>query len=200
MADDSEKKARGILKAFDDVLAHPNWEKSVFLRAVAQKIQEIRDRFRQDTNLSDTPEQAHPSSGTVAGRVAEREGQIEVFVSLYCANGTMINNWEKVLQGLHRQVITRPIFEKEEELRELIRAKSNPKNEAYVSAYIPKAAIMKPPSGRQPTDTLGHKLLIIREGTITQNHVNRFVHHSGVYNYHEGKLVKTDEENDLSEA
>lgn len=188
--EDYEKDDRKVLDTLNKAVDKGPWEKTLFLRAIGQKLKDLRDRFRKDMRLDENTEQTQQSPAHLAARVAERSGQVEVFISLYCATGGELPAWEKILSSMGKQVITRPTFRAEKDIRELIRTKINPKNEAYIAVYINKTDLLKPIPGKEPVDALGHQLLIVREGAVKANNITRFMHTSGRYSYRNGKLSR----------
>lgn len=191
--DDNRLEDRKVLESLNDAIQKGPWDKTLFLRAIGQKLQELRDRYSQEMALEQQEKSMSQdmSPAHLAARVAERSGQVEVYVSLYSAEGGDLHGWERLLHTLGKQIISRPIFQSESDVRELIRSKVNKKNEAYVSVYVKKGDIMPPPGGKAPLDALGHKLLVVREGATTAANVTSFKHQSGKYILKDGKLVRT---------
>jgi intracellular multiplication protein IcmQ len=123
-------------------------------------------------------------------RVALRAGQQEVFVSLYSSEGSVLQSWEPIVANLPKQMVSRPIYADEEDIKALIKTKEKKNNEAYVSMYIAQSDILILPSDRTPMDKLGKSLLILKDKSLSLDNINRFVHQSGVYRYVNGKLIK----------
>lgn len=191
LSDDEIKTGRTLLKSINDALKSGPWERSLFLRAIGKKLREIRDRFQANTGLdAGQTEGRVADAGNLARRVAARSGQVEVFISLYNASGSNIKSWEKQLQGLSGSIVTRPIFDREEHVRELIRSRINKKNEAYIVVFIAQTDILEPPGGVSPKDSLGHDLLVVREGAIQAKNITRFFHGSGRYVFKDNKLIR----------
>ena len=126
----------------------------------------------------------------LANRVAERTGQQEVFISLYNADGGNLQKWAKLLQGVSRQVVTRPIYAQEKEICALIRSKLNKKNEAYLAVYIDRDDVIEMAEDKAPKDRLGHHLLVTKDGAIKLENVTRFIHESGQYILKDGQLIR----------
>ena len=97
--------------------------------------------------------------------------------------------WERIVNNLPKQIISRPIYADEENANQLIRSKENKLNEAYVAIYINQSDII-PMGDKTPTDRLGKPLLTLKDKSLSLNNINRFVHVSGVYQYLAGKLIK----------
>lgn len=191
--DDIRLEDKKVLESLNEAIKKGPWDKTLFLRAIGQKLQELRDRYSQDMAFeqSEKAEAKDLSPAHLAARMSERSGQVEIFVSLYSADGGNLHNWERQLHTLGKQIISRPVFQSEDDVRELIRSKINKRNEAYACVYIKKSDIMQPAGGKAPLDALGHTLLVVREGAASPNNITRFIHSSGQYKLKDGKLERT---------
>lgn len=191
----SKKDADAILKSLDEAIAEGPWDESNFLRVIGKKLHELRDEFAAQVNPTDSSKPGMVSH--LANRIALRSGQHEVFVSLYLADGSSISSWERILMNLPKQIISRPIYANEEDIKALIRTKVNKVNEAYVSIYIHQSDILFLSSDKTPLDKLGKPLLTLKNKSISLDNINLFVHQSGVYQYHQGRLVENRASKDL---
>lgn len=178
-----------ILKILNKAIESGPWSKTIYLRGTGKKLKELRDRFRLCLDLTEEEEAALKASGE-KGVVAKAANQIEVFISLYNAAGNEIKNWERLLNSLGNSIITRPILKNEQDVRELIRSKVNKKNEAYVIAYVNTSDIIQVSGSHIPRDTLGHELLMLKNGAIQLENIKRFLHVSGHYLFQDGRLVR----------
>lgn len=199
MKDDNldSEQIKAIREAFDKAINSGPWKESNFLRAMGKRLEKIRDNFLFEVgeNLPGSVE----TSSNLANRVALRSGQQEVYISLYCSNGGQISAWEKVIANLPRQLVSRPIYADEEQIRKRIKSKSTPANEAYVCAYVCKDDIKELPKDKIPHDKLDHPLLTLKDRAISLDDITRFVHMSVTYQYVEGRLVKNSAPENSSE-
>jgi intracellular multiplication protein IcmQ len=88
-------------------------------------------------------------------------------------------------------MISRPIYADEEDIKALLRTKENKANEGYVSMYISQSDILPLQSDKIPVDKLGKPLLTLKDKSLSLDNINRFVHKSGIYQYSQGRLVKS---------
>jgi len=183
----SKQQTEAIIKIMDDLIVQPGWDASGFLRVIGKKLQDIRDSFANQINSS-SAEKAKIISN-LANRVAMRSGQQEIFIALYSAEGEKIQNWERIIMNLPRQVTSRPIYANEEDVIAASRDKENKKNEGYVSFYIRSEDILSL-GDKSPQDKLGKPLLTLKAKSLTLDNMNRFVHSSGTYYYAQGRLVR----------
>ncbi len=187
----TEQQTTDILKALDAILEEGPWEKSNFLRVIGKNLQEIRTNLASQVASLDN-QTALTAAIQEKNRTA-RATQREVFVSLYSTEGANLQVWERILASLPRQMISRPIYENERDIENLIKAKENRINEAYVSIYVEHEDILTVPTDKTPVDKLGKPLLSLKDRCINVNNINRFVHISNVYHYLKGHLLKQDD-------
>lgn len=126
----------------------------------------------------------------MANQLALRSGQQEVYVSLYSSDGTNLQSWERIIANLPRQMISRPIYSDEEQVRALIKSKENKVNEGYVAIYINKTDIIPLSQDKTLYDRLGSPLLTLKDRSLNTENITRFIHTSGQYTYYKGRLTK----------
>lgn len=182
----SPQQIETILNTFDEVLADNTWDKSNFLRVIAKNIREIRDNFEKQAGGQP---KVHADSH-LANRVALRSGQQEIYISLYSADGSNMQSWEKIIHNLPKQTTSRPIYANEKDVREAIKHKINPFNEAYVAVFINQSSLLLLHEDKIPIDKLGKALLSLKDKAVELENIIRFVHESGIYHWREERLIK----------
>src|SRR3990167_9102638 len=140
----NQEKDKKTLQVLDNLLAESTWDESTFYRAMGNKIRGMRDNFVQQMGLKNENTKL-PSN--MLNRVALRQDQCEVFIGLYCTNGTNLNTWGCILGNLPYQIIARPIYSSEDQVRTMIKEKGTLVTDAYVAVYIDQKAILEPPEG-----------------------------------------------------
>lgn len=184
----SDQQNEAILQALDEAINNGPWEESNFLRAIGKNLNDIRENF---VNQLGTRTKAQIQAETqFANRMALRSGQQEVFVSLYSADGSNIQSWERIVANLPRQMISRPIYAIEEHAKAIIKTKENKINEAYLGIFINQSGVIALSPDKALSDKLGNLLLTLKDRTLDLDNISRFVHVSGVYHYDRGRLVK----------
>ncbi|USQ14132.1 Dot/Icm secretion system protein IcmQ [Legionella lytica] len=184
----SDQQNEAILQALDEAINNGPWEESNFLRAIGKNLNHIRENF---VNQLGTRTKAQIQAETqLANRMALRSGQQEVFVSLYSADGSNIQSWERIVANLPRQMISRPIYASEEHVKAIIKTKENKINEAYLGIFINQSGVIALPPDKALSDKLGNLLLTLKDRTLDLDNISRFVHVSGVYHYDRGRLLK----------
>ncbi|KTC68123.1 IcmQ protein [Legionella birminghamensis] len=182
-----DKQAEDILKALDEAIESGPWEESNFLRVIGKNLREIRENYSRSLSSSSAK---NNSNATLLNRVALRSGQQEVFIALYSSEGNNLQSWERILANLPRQVISRPIYTDEENVKFMIKSKENKLNEAYISVFINQSDILLLSADKTPQDKFGKPLLTLKDRAINLENINRFVHYSGTYKYMKGRLIK----------
>ena len=189
MKDDlSQDEAEQILKALDDAIQEGPWQNTKFLTAIGKKLQAMRADFKQKVDAAYG--KGPVTTSHLANRVALRSGQQMIYVSLYSAAGTAMNTWERIVYNLASQVITRPMYSNEQDVRAMVRSKANIFNEAYVSIYVRQSDILSPALDKIPHDKLGHELLTLKDKSLKLDNVVQFFHQTGVYHYEHGRLIR----------
>ncbi len=184
----SDEQINVILGAFQDALEHGPWASSALLRVLGKKLQGIYDSFEADVGsekaaLSKKESEHH-------SRRQPLETQQEVCVALYSSDGANLKSWEQILINLPRQMVSRPVYEKEEAIKKAIRSRKKQINEGYVVIYVDKNNILSVPEDRAPQDRLGTTLLTLKDKSLSLDQVVRFVHMGHVYTYSRGRLTK----------
>ncbi len=173
-----------ILKALDETIATGPWDYNLFFKGIGKQLLEARERFVRELGL-----EGHKNGDK--GLADEAEAAfIEVYVSLYQAEGANISKWQTVVNTLAGYNLTRPVYKNETDVVEAIRSKEFKQNDAYVAVKILKADITQPFTESPPVDRYGHELLVLREGAVRQENISRFVHMSGEYEFRNNTLVK----------
>lgn len=184
----TEQQIQTILSLFRQALEHGPWSGSPLLRVLGKKLQAIYDTFEAKVALGEAEDQDKKSLTVRQQQPLDTEEM--VFISLYSSDGAHLKSWEQILLNLPRQLITRPIYEKEEDVKRAIRSREKQINEAYIVAYVSKQDILPIPQDKAPKDRLGTFLLTLKEKCLSPEKIIRLVHQSGVYTYDRGRLNK----------
>ena len=184
----SDEQNEAILKALNDAIEKGPWEQSNFLKVIGKNLIEIRDGFLNQLGASSQAQLKAESH--LANRIALRSGQQEVYVSLYSTDGINLQSWERIVANLPRQMISRPIYADEEDIKAVLKTKENKQNEAYVAIYINQSDILALSPDKASVDKLGKALLSLKDKTLNLDNISRFVHLSGVYRFANGHLIK----------
>lgn len=180
-----------ILKSLDEAIEKAEWEESLFLRTARKRLIEIRDEFKRDAHLEKyltNEDQDIPK--TLAARIAKRTGLVEVFVLLYNADGKDLYRWEQILNSIQGYIVSRPVYRFEKDVKAALRAAVNKSNEAYIAAFINEHEILEMSPEKTPRDRAGIDLLTLRDGAIKKDHITRFIHQTGVYEFENEKLIR----------
>ena len=182
----STEQVAEFVKILDSLIASASWDESSFYRAMGNKLRIIRDNVN---NLYNADSSQNKLSSHMVNRVALRKEQQEVFIGLYSSDGTNLFSWEQILSNLPGQIIARPIYAEEEQIKNIIKSKTNITNEAYVSIYVNQNSFVSLNADKMPIDKLGQKMLILKNNSINLEYINFFVHMFKRYQYLKGRLV-----------
>lgn len=184
----SKEQLVAIVLAIDKTIEEGPWSASAFLNLIGKKLKNIRDNIADHIDSHDSK---GPGSSHVINLNAERFATMKkICISLYAFDGSNLQSWERILEHLPVQTISRSIYENEEDANAIIRTKSNRINEAYAIAYIDPLNVLKLPPEKTQVDKLGKPLLSIKDKAILQENIEGLVHETGIYRYVGGKLIK----------
>jgi intracellular multiplication protein IcmQ len=187
MPDDelTSEQIKQIAEALDRVVKDLPWGQSVFLSAMGKKFEAIRDEFKRDVGVDDASKHKQKLD---RDRFSLKDGQMEVFVSVYNVQGGDFQHWVRIIGNLTSQSISRPTYSDQKHVREMIRSKKNIMNEGFVSVFLTQDDFLSVPQERLPKDKLGNTLLVLKEKAITHDKIKKFFHHTGIYEYDKGLL------------
>ena len=183
----SKQKIALVLKTLDQAIHDDIWRKSNFLQVIGRKLSEIRSDFIRE--VDESLEQQSKLATTLSNRLALKTNQVEVFVSLYTFEGTKLSAWERILINLPRQMISRPIYSSEDDVKANIRSKENKINEAFVSIHVNPSDILPMAADKIPRDKSGKTLMVLKDNSLSLNNVNYFWHEGRRYQWVKGQLV-----------
>jgi len=177
-----------LLQSLNHVVEAGPWAASNFLQAIGKNIKDIRDKFAADIHAI---EEGHPQmSAYRASTAADYSGMKEVFIGLYSSDGNNLQSWTRILLNLPRQVISRPIYENEADVKAMIRTKENKNNEAYVAMYIKASDIISVEPEKAAVDRLGKPLLMLFDNSVSLNNIHYVIHRNVRYRYFQGQLIQ----------
>lgn len=184
----TKQQVDAVLKAFDNAIEQGPWDESNFLKVIGKNLRGLRDNFVSQINLSESD--SSDASAYLANQIALRHGQQKVYIQLYSSDGKNLHSWEWIVANLPRQMISRPIYADEEDVKEIIKTKDNKANEAYVAIYIGQNDILQVSADKVPVDKLGKPRIFLKDGTLKLDNIDYFVHEANRYQYLQGRLSK----------
>lgn len=184
----TEQQTNDVLKALDDAIEKGPWEESNFLRVIGKNLREIRENFASQLSISE--QERSKVEAHLANKAAIRSGQLEIFVALYSSEGNNLQSWERIVANLPRQIISRPIYANEDDVKFIIKSKENKINEAYVSIFINQSDVLPVAEDKIPLDKFGKPLISLKDRAINLENISRFIHLTNIYSYSKGRLIK----------
>jgi len=184
----TKEQADAVLQALDNAIAQGPWEESNFLRVIGKNLRENRDEFV--SGMGSSEKVSTDAAANLANQNILRRDQKKVCVALYSSNGKTMQSWEWIVTNLPRQMISRPIYLDEEDVKAIIKTKEHKINEAYVIIFIDEKDILHVNDDKIPMDKLGKPRLLLKDGALKLNNMECFVHQSGIYHYSQGRLIK----------
>lgn len=180
-----------VIAALDEALEKAPWDATKFLSLLADKLRSIRDDVANNMDVDDGHVGIKSSPTPNRFVTADRFGRMKkLYVALYAFDGSNLQSWERILQHLPNQVISRPVYENEEDVIASIRSKRNRFNEAYVSVYVEPQFILPQPVEKIVVDKLGVQLVGLKSKAIQLENIDVFIHQTGTYTFANGRLIK----------
>lgn len=188
--DDRTQYYVNLIRELDDLITKGNWDGSLFYQSIGRKLREFSEQYKKELNIQ--PEDIIPVTPTeMMDIVKQKSGLVEIYVSVYCTEGRNIKKWELVLSNLLRQIVSRPIYKREKDIRDVINSKENAINDAYVVAYVTEMDILKPSfRDKALLDRFGHELMRLKDDALKSENITKLMHQSGEYAYRKGNLIK----------
>ena len=188
--DNTLTQAKKTLQALDEALSAGPWNETSFIVVVGKKLKLLRDDLAAKIAKFEEDETSAPEY--VAHRAHLSASHKLVFVSLYSIEGINIGSWERIIDNLQRQIVSRPVYAQEEDVQNIIKTKDKKINEAYVSLYIAQADILELPADKIPLDKLGKPMMVLKDNAINLQNIEYFYHITGKYRYSHGHLAKVE--------
>lgn len=188
LSKEETKKSLEILKALDEAIEKCQLDDSLYFRGIRKKLTDARERFIAELDLDAHLKKLADAESPPQTSLEESQF-VEVYISLYQAEGANIRKWENILSSITALSVSRPAYKNEEDVAATIRAKAHKINDAYVAVKVHKDDLLKS-SDKLLADRAGKEVLALREGVIRPQNITRFVHVSGVYKFRNGSLIK----------
>lgn len=180
----SESQTASVLQALEEAISEGPWQESAFLKVIGKNLEKIRERV-----LDELPKENKKTNEMLREEMTSSEWQ-EVYILLYCSEGSRIASWEKILENLEGQMISRPVYGLEEDIADFIKSRENKLSDAYVAALVRKNDILQIPIEKTAQDRFGKPLLVLKDKAVSLQKIRRFVHPSGTYQYRKGNLIR----------
>jgi len=188
--DEKSKYYINLIRELDDLIITGNWDGSLLYQAIGKKLRGFSEELKKELNIE--PSESVPVTPTeMMDIVKQKSGLVEIYISVYCTEGRNIAKWELVLSNLLRQIVSRPIYKREKDIKDVIHAKENSINDAYLIAYVTEMDILKPSfRDKAILDRFGHELVRLKENALKPENLTKLVHQTGEYSYRKGVLIK----------
>lgn len=172
--DPEDTKALGAASKFvrlvDNLLAHPVWERSLFLRNIKKRLTALRSDAQ--TMLDAAGESQNAISSKT--RQSLPPGFVEIYIMLYQADGRNLPGWRNTLNTLADYSISKSIYLNEDHVREFIRSRYDPQKYGYAAVRVSKEKIIQPIPPK--LDPLEHELITLRENSVNLTNLTKFIH------------------------
>lgn len=173
-----------IINAVNNIIAAGDWESSLFLRNVIKPLKEVSEdakRILQDLAID--------KAGVKKSQLKVGKNQLMLYVSLYCAQGDRLENWESQLRTIDSHLQGRPVYTSESDVKKVIRMKTDSSHEAYAIVLIDKGCLEAISEfDEEKIDHFGNRLETLRVGSVNSSNIVRFVYEGEDYSFSHGRL------------
>lgn len=161
---------RRLVDILEQLLNSGDWDNSLFLRKAKERLQELHEEAKSLTQKTSF------TTGQLAVTTKPQQlapGIVRVYITLYHTENNL-QNWLHTLKTLAIYNVTRPTYRSESHVKEIINSKAEIMRHGYAEVLINEKDII--PINPQPVDTLGHELLLLKEGSVHLSNIISFVH------------------------
>ena len=175
-----------LTSIIDNLLDTGDWGSSLFLKASASRLRELRDE-------AEIMSHKHDHHAAMIKENAELtiipSGHIQVNIFMYQVDGTNLQSWLRAIKSLAESKIVRPAYKSEEYVQAFIRSKTSaPESHGYITVYVKEDDFYT--INPVPVDFLGHELLTLKEKAVKMENIIKFVHaNKKCYLVQSGELV-----------
>lgn len=173
-----------LIQILDELLSVGDWQASLFLKTAAKQFMELRLQAQQLL-----AEVQRVTSIQHQERAHAFEDARVVYISVYQAEGHDLHKWHQTLKSLTDYSLSRPVYQEEEHIRAMIRAKEQVQREGYVQVLVQQQDIVALPSDKKSYDRFGNELLTLKAGVVKPEHIVEFVHGEQRYQFQQDALV-----------
>lgn len=185
--------SRQLLSIIDQLLEYEDWGDSPFIN---QLLKPTRAKKEELTKFIEENSDKLPND--IWQKPVCPEGSKEVYALLYQANGNDIQGWESQICDLHRNAVSRPLYDSEEAVQRCIRLRGNHSTDGYVLLFLPEGYLQ--PTEEPIKDKYDQELLQLRKTDLQASFVKAFFHQGQIYQLQENKLVKMKGETSSGES
>lgn len=174
-----------LIAAIDKALEEGRWDGSLFFKNIRKQLQKLRDFVKQE--LADDQIVNNFEDNMKLLEIERRKAGYEVvYVVIYQTDGEFLEKWVNPIKALTGHSVSRPVYQSEEHVAELIRAKRS-RNDAYIAVWVKPTDVMN----RQNIvkDKLGHPVLTLKDGSVKLENIIEFVHDNRRFMFQENELV-----------
>lgn len=171
------EQAKTIQDALHRLVNSTHFSNSSFLKLIHQQIKLLSDEFdttMQEVYFSKVEKTEHMQKNNT--------GKELVYISIYCSDGQNLSAWQRVIENLAKQYISRPIYLHEPDVQQAVKGKLQLMNEGYVAIYVDSKAIQTTDDPLLTMkDKWGHSLLSLKDKAIDLKNFEFFWHNSKQY-------------------
>lgn len=171
---------------YSKMLVDERWQQSPFLKIMYAKLSKFNDELSE---LLDEPELSSVNVESPQSLSTLDDNFQKVFIYLYSADGKKLDAWQRVVENLDRQFVTRPIYENEIDVQDVVIQAPVLLNAGYVAVWVEKKYIIQSTEVDDLKDKFGRKLISLKDRAINLGRVEYFWNNYAQYSWQNSKLT-----------
>ena len=182
-------KAESARDELNQLLKNDAWEKSFLLKKKKDKLTELLLDY--ENALQSMKTGALSDGESVGIKLPDiKPGESLVYIALYQSNGKDLMRWQVSMHAIESCSFGRPIYESEDQVKQLITSNGAKDSDGYVEVVVPEDGIIRSSPGRNMVDKLDQPIVNIKPGILCPERIRVFTHHNDIrYIYQSGKLL-----------
>jgi intracellular multiplication protein IcmQ len=172
-------------KIYDEMLGDENWANSPFLKIMHAKLTKLKFELDEVLNF-DQPFETLDISPNQKGHFQENNFE-KFYIYLYTTEGKKLDAWQRLVDNLERQYISRPIYCNEKDVQYAVFNAPVFHNAGYVAVWVEKKFIQI--QDELIKDKFGNDLMVLKDRAISLDKIDYFWTNSTQYKWKDGKLV-----------
>jgi len=171
-----------LATVLNDLLQSEDWNSSLFLKTIRKHLQTLLDE------VNSVVEEVSTKGGPGVISKNLKVGYVQLYILLYQFDSTKLQNWQYALKALTAHSISRPTYNDEKYIQEMIRTKKDINRYGYAIVNINESDIYQ--TEKATYDQLDHEIIMLKENAVKLDNIVGFVHsNKKYYEFLNGELV-----------
>lgn len=182
-----KKLGEKLVEILGNVLYSGEWESSLFLKNVKKQLENLKNEAVSFVGHNNEGQAVGGAELAYVRDNIAKEGYLRIYVLLYQFDSNNLQSWLSLVKSLTEYNVSRPTYDQEPYVQELIRSKKEVERYGYAIINIKQNDIYS--LEKRPIDVFGHEILILKEKAIKTENILEFIHaNKRKYAFRDSKL------------